>query len=242
MRLAHAAPDPQELLRTSDAIRNPVNSFSLTSTLTEYRGGKRVDSSTLAIYSKPDKASGLYGTLIRFLAPARDQGKLMLKNGNELWFYDPANRAGIRISPEQRLLGQAANGDVATVNLARDYKAQLVGEEDTADGERKQRRCHKLLLDAAAPDVTYRRIEMWLDVADARPVKARFFADGDRLLKTAYYRRFQQELGAERPTEIVIIDGIDTGWVTVMRYSDYAWRDVPDAWMQRDYLPRFRPE
>jgi hypothetical protein len=27
----------------------------------------------------------------------------------------------------------------------------------------------------------------------------------------------------------------------VMRYSDYAWRDVPDAWFQRDYLPRFKP-
>jgi hypothetical protein len=27
----------------------------------------------------------------------------------------------------------------------------------------------------------------------------------------------------------------------VLRYSDYAWRDVPDAWLQRDYLPRFKP-
>ena len=33
-----------------------------------------------------------------------------------------------------------------------------------------------------------------------------------------------------------------SAWVTVMRYSDYAWRDVPDAWLQRDYLPRFKPE
>ena len=35
--------------------------------------------------------------------------------------------------------------------------------------------------------------------------------------------------------------GVLPAWVTVLRYSDYAWRDIPDAWLQRDYLPRFKP-
>jgi len=74
------------------------------------------------------------------------------------------------------------------------------------------------------------------------PVEGKFYAESGRLLKTAYYRHFRSELGTERPTEIVIIDGLTPTWVTVMRYSDYAWRDVPDSWLQRDYLPRFRPE
>jgi hypothetical protein len=30
--------------------------------------------------------------------------------------------------------------------------------------------------------------------------------------------------------------------VTVMRYSDYRWREIPESWLQRDYLPRFRPD
>ena len=83
---------------------------------------------------------------------------------------------------------------------------------------------------------------MWIDTGDNRPVKARFYSESDRLLKTAYYRRFQLQLGAERPTETVIIDGLDPQWVTVMRYADYAWREVPETWLQRDYLPRFKPE
>ena len=93
-----------------------------------------------------------------------------------------------------------------------------------------------------AADVTYDRIEMWIDATDERPVKARFYSESGRLLKTAYYRRYQRQLGTERPTETVIIDGLDPRWVTVMRYADYAWREVPDAWLQRDYLPRFHPE
>ena len=237
-----AVPNAQAILAASDAIRNPEKSFGLTATLTEYRSGKQTDSNTLAIYSRADPQGGQFRSLLRFVAPTRDAGKLMLKNGNDLWFFDPASKASIRLSPQQRLLGQAANGDVLTVNLAKDYKSELIGEEDVTDGDRVSRHCHRVRLVEASPDVTYHRIEMWIEVGSARPVKAFYYAESGRLLKTAYYRKFLPHLGVERPTEVVIIDGLDPSWVTVMRYSDYAWRDVPDAWLQRDYLPRFKPE
>lgn len=239
---ATAGPDAQTILAASDDIRNPEKPFGLTVTLIEYRNGKQSDSSTLAVYSKADPRDGRFRSLIRFVAPARDANKLMLKSGNDLWFYDPTNKASVRISPQQRLLGQAANGDVVTVNLARDYRATLAADEDIQDGERKPRHCHKLTLAASAADVTYHHIESWIETGTYRPVKAKFYSESGRLLKTAYYRQFRNELGRERPTETVIIDGLEPAWVTVMRYSDYAWRDIPDAWLQRDYLPRFRPD
>lgn len=83
---------------------------------------------------------------------------------------------------------------------------------------------------------------MWLEASNSRPVKAKFYSESDRLLKSAFYRRYTAELGVERPTETVIIDGLDPNWVTVMRFSGYVWRDIPDAWLQRDYLPRFQAQ
>lgn len=242
VQAAIAAPAAQSILAASDEVRNPGRPFGVTITLIEYRSGKQTDSSTLAVYSKADGSSGQYRSLIRFVAPARDANKLMLKNGNDLWFFDPASQASIRLSPQQRLLGQAANGDVVTANLSLDYKAELVGEEDLADGERVQRHAYRLALAAVSPEVTYHHVEIWIDAPSSRPIKARFFAESGRLLKTAYYRKFAQHLGRERPTEVVIIDGLDPAWVTILRYSDFAWRDLPDAWLQRDYLPRFKPE
>ena len=153
--LAHAASQAQEILDASDAVRNPTRSFAVTVTLLEYRSAKQTDNNTLKVYSKADPSGGQYRSLIRFLAPQRDANKLMLKNGNDLWFYDPASQASIRLSPQQRVLGQASNGDVVTVNLAKDYKAELLGEEELTDGERVMRRCHRLRLSASAPDVTY---------------------------------------------------------------------------------------
>jgi outer membrane lipoprotein-sorting protein len=234
--------DAQKVLAASDVIRNPQRSFGLTTTLIEYHNGRQTDASTLQIYAKAEQGSGQYRNLIRFVSPARDVNKLMLKNGNDLWFFDPSSQASVRISPRQRLLGQAANGDVVTVNLAKDYSAEAAGDEDVEDGDRVMRHCHKLRLTATANDVTYSRLELWIDSENNRPLKTKFFADSGELLKTAYYRRYQRELEVERPTETVIIDGLDRQWVTIMRYSDYAWRDVPDSWLQRDYLPNFKPE
>ncbi len=146
------------------------------------------------------------------------------------------------MSPQQRLLGQASNGDVVTVNFAKDYQASEAIEEDTKDGDQKIKHCYKLVMKAKTPDSTYDHIEMWIEVTNNHPIKARFYSDSGKLLKSAYYRNYQNQLGINRPTETVIIDGLDPKWVTVMRYSDMAKRDVPEVWLQRDYLPRFKPE
>ncbi len=235
-----ASTDPQALLVASDAIRNPGQPFRVTVTLTEFEKGQQVDTSQLISYSRTMEQGGQFASLLRFVQPARDAGKLMLKNGSDLWFFDPGTKASVRISPQQRLMGQAANGDVVTVNFARDYKATLVAEENITDGERKPRRAHKLALAAATEDATYAAIELWLDADSRAPIRARFLADSGRLLKTAFFRKFQSHLGAERPTETVIIDGLNPQAVTLVRFSDYAARNIPAAWFQRDYLPRFQ--
>ncbi len=238
---AMAAPDAQKLLAASDAIRNPGQPFSVRVILTEFQNGKQVDSSNLLTFSRSTEQNAQVASLVQFVAPIRDAGKLMLKNGSDMWFYDPATKASVRLSPQQRLMGQASNGDVVTVNLARDYKATILAEEDIQDGESKTRRSYKLGLAAATDDATYANIELWIDADNSRPLKGRFFAESGRLLKTVYYRRFMPQLGTERPTETVIIDGLNPQAVTLMRFSDYTARVMPSNWFQRDYLPRFQP-
>lgn len=238
----HAAPNAQALLAASDAVRNPAQPFRVTVTLTEFEKGQQVDASTLVSYSRTLEGNGQFASLVRFAKPERDSGKLLLKTGHDLWFYDPATKSSVRISPQQRLLGQASNGDVVTVNFARDYQATILGEETVQDGERRQRRSHKLQLTATNPDATYPSIELWVDAENEWPLRARFYAESGRLLKTAYYRRFQQQLGADRPTETVIIDGLSPQSVTIVRFSEFAFKNLPTSWFQRDYLPRFQAD
>jgi hypothetical protein len=231
-----------QILQAADAVRNPPGSFSVRLQLTEYRQGRQSANSVLIVYARPSPDSGQYRNLVQFVTPARDAGKLMLRNGTDLWFYDPSSRASVRISPQQRLLGQASNGDVMTTQLARDYRAERVGREPLKDGDGVQRDSLHLRLSALREDVSYARVDLWVDATDDRPLMARYFSAEDRLLKTAYFRRYETALGRSRPSETVIIDGLDSGWVTVMRSTEHTLREVPEAWLQRDYLPRFRAQ
>lgn len=242
IRNVQAIPPAQAILAASDSVRNPGQPFQVTMTLTEFDKGKQVDSSTLTSYARTIDSSGQFASLLRFIQPARDTGKLMLKSGNDLWFYDPNTKASVRISPQQRLMGQASNGDVLTVNFARDYKASLNAEETIQDGERRSRLSLKLTLAAVTEDASYALIELWVDAASNWPLKAKFYAESGRLMKTAYYRRFQHQMGIDRPTETVIIDGLNPQSVTIVRFSDFTARTMPVSWFQRDFLARFQPE
>lgn len=228
----------QEIVARSDAVRNPEQPFRTETTLTDYVGGQERDQEVLAVYSKMDPATRQYRNLVQYLAPPRDAGKRVLLGGGALWFYDPSSKTSVRISPQQRLVGQAAIGDVLTVNLAVDYTATLLGTESIEDGEHNQRQCWHLDLKAADDQATYNRAEYWVEQGSYLPIKAKFYSDSGRVLKIAYYRQFGARLGRVRPNQVVIIDAVDTSLATVASFHDSEFREVPDLWFQRDYLPR----
>lgn len=232
----------QDILKKSDEVRNPDRSFSLSTTLVSYKNGKQSETSKVMLYSRADPDSGQFRSLLKFIAPQRDAGKLTLKNRKELWLFDPTSQASVPISPQQRLLGQAANGDIVTANWSYDYQASLVREEQIQDGDRQSRDCYRLHLVARNAGAAYTSMELWVDKTDFKSRKAEFYAVNGNLLKTTYFRRYEPILGGVRPTEAVIIDGLNSQLVTVLKHQDFAWRDVPEAWLQRDYLPHFKDD
>jgi hypothetical protein len=238
---AHAQ-TAQELIAAADSVRNPGHPFRLTNSLIEYVGGQARDKVVLVVFAREDKDTHRFSNLVRYVEPPRDQGKMVLLDGTKMWFYDPASKASIRISPQQRLIGQASNGDVVTVNLARDYQASLSGAETLQDADRQQRDCWHLDLTAASEDAIYNRIEYWIEKGSNQPIKGKFYSDSGRLLKIAYYRKYENQLAGVRPTETIIIDAVDPNLVTIMSTSDYRFQDIPDSWFQRDFLPRLRVE
>jgi hypothetical protein len=240
--LAAADPQPQDIVDAADRARNPQVPFRATMTLVNYEHGKERDRLVLAITAKADKHTGQFRNLVRYVDPPRDAGKLVLLDATKMWFYDPASKTSVRISPQQRLSGQASNGDVLTVNLAHDYKAKLVGEETIKDADHNERRAWHLDLVAANDEAIYSRLEYWVERDTYRAIKARFYSDSGRVLKIAFYRKFADVLGGTRPTETVIIDAVDSNLVTTVTSTGFVARDVPDAWFQRDYLPHVEAE
>lgn len=243
--IAFAQPDPaaQEIIARADEIRNPKEPFQVTIQLTEYIDGTARNEITLTVYSKLAGVSEKYRNLVRYAGPPRDRGKSVLMDGTIMWFYDPASKTSVRISPEQRLVGQASQGDVVTVNLARDYSARLLGSvegETIQDADKVARNCWHLELAPKGSDAIYAKAEYWVEKNSFHPIKGKFFSDSGRVLKITYYHRYEKQLGAERPGETIIIDAVNAKLVTTMSFQGYRGVDIPDSWYQREYLPRLK--
>src|SRR5262249_28955974 len=101
------APSAEEILAGADRVRNPGKPFRVTLALNEYINGKARDRIGLVVYSELDQQTGQFNDLVRYAEPRRDAGKMVLLKGTSLRFYDLASKASIRISPQQRLVGQA---------------------------------------------------------------------------------------------------------------------------------------
>jgi outer membrane lipoprotein-sorting protein len=231
------AQSAEEIVVATDKVRNPAKPFRSTLRLTEYVSGQERDHDSLVVYSKEDGATRQFRNLVQYVEPARDAGKRVLLDGHSLWFYDPNSKVSVRISAQQRLIGQAAIGDILTVNLAADYTPNIVGTETIDDATRQPRKCWHLELKASNDLATYNRVEYWVEQGSFFPVKGKFYADSGRLLKIAYFRKFAQQLGTVRPTEVVIIDAVDSSLATTATLGDYVYQEIPEAWFQRDYLP-----
>jgi len=155
----------QEIVAATDKVRNPDKPFRATLRLTEYVGGHERDHDSLVLFSKVDTATRQFRNLVEYVEPPRDTGKRVLLDGHSLWFYDPNSKVSVRISAQQRLIGQAAIGDILTVNLAADYTASIVGTETIEDAARQR-------TEGAGVEIGYGRVEQHLRPG-VRPVGVR---------------------------------------------------------------------
>ena len=139
MTAVATAQTAEEIVVATDRVRNPDKPFRSTLRLTEYVGGQERDHDSLVVYSREDGATRQFRNLVQYVEPARDSGKRVLLDGHSLWFYDPNSKVSVRIAAQQRLIGQAAIGDILTVNLAADYTPSIVATETIDDATRQPR-------------------------------------------------------------------------------------------------------
>jgi outer membrane lipoprotein-sorting protein len=225
----HAAtPDAGALLRQFDSLRNGWESFVVRVKITNYEKGREDEEHLFQVYQK-----GIDKTYIEFLSP-REKGRHLLMLGDDMWIYLPDTSRPIRITPLERLTGNASNGDVARTNWSFDYDPVYLRTEDV-DGAA----CHVLELTAKRKGATYRKVHLWLRADNTRPVKADFFVASGKLLKSASYDRYGTVNGHIMLTRLTIYDQVRRESRSVMEYAEIAPRALPDRMFHQGRSERF---
>lgn len=165
-----------------------------------------------------------------------EKGQKVLMLGDDFWLVMPASQRPLRITPMQKLLGDASTGDIATLRWADDYSAQWVGEEPCAN-DAPTPSCLHLSLRATRKGVTYQRIELWLGNTRHEPVRADLYVQSDKLAKQA---RFVLDKTAQPVTvsEMVLTDRLSNQKETRIRYLGRKERTVPEEWLNPMFLAR----
>jgi outer membrane lipoprotein-sorting protein len=220
--------DAQALLTESDTMRNGTESFTERVKITNYEGAKADEEHLYSVSQK-----GLDKTHVEFLSP-REKGRFLLMLGDDMWVYLPDTSRPVRITPLERLTGDASNGDVARTNYAYDYDAVYLRTED--DGAT---RCHVLELTARRKGSTYHRILYWIRVEDARPVKAEFYLTSGKQIKSATFDDYRTDGGHTRLVRMTIYDQIRKNSRSVLEYSNFEPRALPDSVFHQGRVDRF---
>lgn len=231
----HSASD---IITAVERLRDPVPAYRMFNTIVQYQDGQETGRIKVAVFTKLDNATGKWRDIVQYIDPPRDARKTLVNDGAALWFYDPASRASLRISAQQRLTGQASNGDVLTTNYGRDYNGKLLGEETVKDADKVAKECWHLDLTPKTADAVYGRLEYWIEKSTSAIIKGKCYADSGQLLKLVFYRDQKPALGGIRPMQTILIDGVDPRLVTTMTFSDFREASIPDSWFQRAYLSR----
>ncbi len=202
----------EDLLAEVDKYRNPSDSYTM---LVKIQSSNEKEEAKFLVYLK-----GNSKTLIKVLAPKKNLGRNMLMMAENMWVYVPNIRRSVRVSLNQKLTGEAANGDISRMRWSGDYSHVV---------EKKEAKEWQLFLTATKEGLTYSKIRVWIDAKDKRPLKAQFLTLSGKTIKTATYEDYKKSLGMNRPSRIHIVDNLRKDQFSDLFIENMENKNLPDS-------------
>jgi len=218
--------DVKSLLKDADAYRLPDQSMRVETEVKVYKSEVLDKTRLYTVYTKPGRRS-----LVVFRSPS-ERGQKMLMLGDDFWLVMPTSQRPLRITPMQKLLGDASTGDVASLTWAEDYDGRIVGEE-TVDGVP----CIKLDIVGQRKGVSYPRIVLYIAKQGHYPVTAELYVASEKLAKLASFK-LGTEGGRRTVTAMILIDRLQKDRRTELRYLERARKTLPDEYYNPAFLVR----
>lgn len=215
-----------EIVAKADERRLPKGTLSFNVSVADFEGKGEARKTKYKVLNKSSVAS-----LVETTFPERQQGRKLLMEDDSLWFYTPDIRRAARVSMQQKLTGEIANGDLSRTNLAGDYNAKLIGTANLNGVE-----AYHLDLRAKNSAVTYSRLEYWVSKSDFTPIKTVFYAVSGKVLKTGTFSEVKNILGQPCVTKVTVRDALDPKRYSIMVYGNHKRERLPASVFSKESL------
>ena len=169
----------EEILARVDRLRHPWPAFRVELTVKDAKTAQRWKVS--ARENGDARLDGLGD---------KEKGRAVLMLGDQMWLLLPGSKRPLKVTPQQRMMGSAAGGDVARTRFRQDYTVRDLHEE-TLD----EHPCWRLDLAARTPALSARTVQLWVAKDRMLPLKAEFRLASGKLARTALFGPPNQALG-----------------------------------------------
>jgi hypothetical protein len=220
----------KEILAKADRARGNVEGIEWEIEIESVERG-RTQKRTLLVKARE------YNSLAEFLSPPKVKGRKLLMIDRNMWFIKPGLKKPVPISPRQKLMGGASNGDIASTNYAGDYAPTSISD-DMVNGEP----CFLLDLKATNKKATYDGIRYWISKERLVGIRSEFFTVSGKKFKSATFEYENSIVVEGRPmpfvSKMVITDAVIKDNVTTMTYDKVTLKKIPNAAFNLNLLVR----
>lgn len=220
------ATDVKALLKEADRYRLTDESLRVETEAKVYKAGVLDKTRLYNVYVKPGRRS-----LVVFRSPS-ERGQKLLMLADDFWLVLPGSQRPLRITPMQKLLGDASTGDVASLAWSEDYDGTIEGER-LVEGIP----CIKLDITGQRKGVSYPRIVLYLAKDGHYPVHAELYVASDKLAKLATFK-LGVEGGRRVVSTMILVDRLQKDRQTELHYLARTRKTLPDEYYNPAFLVR----
>ncbi|WXU00121.1 MAG: hypothetical protein Ctma_0832 [Catillopecten margaritatus gill symbiont] len=168
---AMAQMSAMELLVKADTFRSPFTHAQLDIKIDEYKNGKIKKSRHYKVFHQD-------GQSLVSVLDGSDKGNRILLSHKGMFVAPKNSSRAVRITPIQRLLGQASYGDLAGLRFSENYTPTIL---------KQAKNTITLKLIAKKSSATYHKIVLVIAQDDQRPIDAQAYLRSGKLYKKMHY-------------------------------------------------------
>lgn len=204
--------------------------YSATISLVIEKPGKPKENIQYKIYERTDKE---LMTIVQMF-PEADKGKGYLRDGDNIWAYDPVSRKFTHTSIKEAL----GDSDVKIddVNQSKDKWRDNYNVTEFKTGTLGKYEVYIITLDAKTTEPSYQKTTYYIRKDIPLVLKEEDFSGSGRLMRTILIPKYSKVPAGYVGTQVIIKDELNKGETTQQIVSELTFDKLPDRLFTKAYL------